>query len=298
MSGDGKKYPTETIIDFSDVVEEQADSTWKKVGQRLSEIGWDESGNLVNLKQAVPFLLVSAQQELAWEREKELEQEREQVQAGEDFWADLEETGREADRAPITILDTKTNSFFSGLVRRRDNDFYRNGMAYKFVKQIQEENIFTYGYVAKAHWKMYQKHLYRDKVRHKTFPQPNDIIIVVSSLGNRAMPEHWEDQQKMFDEWIARIPNKKCIGGTKDFGGRYAGSKPMPKKHNEPGRYRIYVTETYLARNALEKHGGVCVGNGWGGVNILNLTPEETARVLDDNFKQARRGKRKKNGGN
>jgi hypothetical protein len=132
-----------------------------------------------------------------------------------------------------TIYDTKECRFFPALIRRRDNDFYRRGMAIRYARQMEYEHVHAYCRVIPDRWPACRKGYNRRGIRYKLFPQP-DTFIVTSQAGTISLPVDFSTQVYTIDHWIESIPQGKAVGGTRGFGGPWAGSRP---KSREPGRY-------------------------------------------------------------
>jgi len=132
-----------------------------------------------------------------------------------------------------TIYDVKEQRFFPALVRRRDNDFYRRGMAIRYAVQLKIEKVDRYEHIKHEAWKAYRERLRWRGLRYKVFPQVDDLI-VVSQLGTNPLCIDFSMQVGLIDTWIKAIPEGRRVSGTRGFGGKYAGSRPRSR---EPGRY-------------------------------------------------------------
>jgi hypothetical protein len=278
-----RRLPSPTRRDGS----EHEDEFWKRVGEGLSRVAWDEQGKLIDLQQELPSLVLEAQVDMPSVRAPQ-----------EDFWADLKQMEREANRGFPMIYDSKTQRFFPASIRRRDDAAYRRFMARRFVRQFEEEEIDTYGYVAKMAWGMYRKTLSRRNLPYKKFPQPGDVFIVVSSDGSRSLPEDRRGRVALVDAWIANTPEKKYIRGNKGFGGRYAGRRP---KRREPGRYLVLKAHAVEVEWALKRDEKSFTSNGEDGIDLIGMKPEKALEYVKATFSQmeAIRGiARKKKDGN
>lgn len=147
------------------------------------------------------------------------------------FPEETQEEPEKKESLPGTIYDSVERRFFPALVRRRDNAFYRRGMAIRYAMQFQAEGVDAYEGV--ENWKAYREMLRRREVRYKLFPQVQEWI-VVSCLGGELLPNDFSTRVTIIDGWIADIPEGKKVGGTRGFGGKHKGSRP---KSREPERY-------------------------------------------------------------
>lgn len=175
-----------------------------------------------------------------------------------------------------TIFDKKKPRFFPALIRRRDNMFYRRGMAIRYALQFSHENIWTYGYTETDKWETIRQRMLREGVRYKAFPRDDDTKIVVSILGDLKMPHDWNKRVSLIDNWIAAAPIGTRITGSRGFGGKFAGARPKSK---EPGRYlRINVSIGEVI-SELDKDGIPYTDDG---ENVLITLPngESTEYVL------------------
>ena len=137
-------------------------------------------------------------------------------------------------KQPGTIYDSKERRLFTALVRRRDNDLYRRGMAVRYAFQFAEEGIYMYGYVENDGWDAFRKNMQRMDEKYKAFPRNNGRKIVVSKFGEIKLPWTWKEKVELIDRWIATVPVKMRITGSREFGGRFKGARPRSR---EPGRY-------------------------------------------------------------
>jgi len=129
---------------------------------------------------------------------------------------------------PPVTYDSQNRVFFIPGSQRRDNKYWRRSRAKRYAKQIEEEGIETYGLVAEEGWAMYRQGLIRAGTKYKSFPQER-VIVAISEKGNRELPKG-EGLVEQIDEWIAGMPEKKAMGGTQGFGGKWSGSKKKPEK--------------------------------------------------------------------
>jgi len=178
------------------------------------------------------------------------------------------------------IYDSKKVRFFAALVRRRDNDFYRRGLARRYALQFQEEDIDAYEWVAATEQKSYQRQLRSAKLRYKAFPLNNGTAVIVSAKGNKFLPVDQEDLVKLIDGWIASIPEGKSTSGTRKFGGRFAGAEARRK---EPGRFLRLKCSTQEVIATLEKDRLLYLGSSDRGVTLM-MEPGEALRYVREHF--------------
>lgn len=151
------------------------------------------------------------------------------------------------------------------MIRRRDNDFYRHGMAVRYVKQIEIEGIHTYKWVENGRWGAERKQLSRGGYRYKMFPQPDNTKIVVSHIGDILLPVDIDTRTELIDHWIKVIPEGDRVGGTHGFGGDHAGSCPPSKAKGRYYRIKHHIEivkgELYISGIEFreDEHGNVYI---------------------------------------
>jgi hypothetical protein len=230
------------------------DRFWRRVAERLSNVAWDEQGKLVDLQQELPNLVLKAQLDMPSVKVAEQEQEQ------EDFWAEYDEMSEIVHQEFLAgypvLYDTRTGRCF---VPRRDYERNRSDEKYRRIQagwcllQMEEEGVSTYRYEDEGKWKTTKRRLNRKGIRHRTFPQPDGVIILVSSLDGVKLPPDREEWLEMIGEWIARIPDGKRIGGTRDFGGkRLKGLEPKgDRRYIRLNKYHIDQVRSIAERDEM-----------------------------------------------
>ena len=132
------------------------------------------------------------------------------------------------------FFDTKENRFWFGAPLTHQNPFHKRRLADRVLLQLLEEGVDLYSRVSTEHIKAYNQTLNRKGVRRRSLPQEEGVTIVLSQEGTRRLPEEEPKRIDLLKEWIANIPPKGQIGGTRDFGGKHAGFSFGSK---EPGRH-------------------------------------------------------------
>lgn len=138
-------------------------------------------------------------------------------------------------------VNRQENKFFDIAEKRfyivpklsRQNPYQQRRMANRLSQQLEAEGVDTYSRVHYEYWKIYRRSLHRREARHRTLAQPESVI-VLSAIGEHALPDDPVKRNELLIEWIAAIPRGKKIGGTSDFGGAHRGFRSPP---TEPGRY-------------------------------------------------------------
>lgn len=106
------------------------------------------------------------------------------------------------------------------------NGHWRGRLADLYTKQIDEEGIATWDIVSTLGWDLYEKDLRATGGRYRGFEQRDGVVIAISILGRRELPDTFEGRVELVDHWLAWMPWRTRIKGPRDFGGEYAGSRP------------------------------------------------------------------------
>jgi len=137
-------------------------------------------------------------------------------------------------------------------------------------------------YVEYAEWGAYRKQLNRKGIRYKMIPQERNIV-ALSQTGGIHLPVHLRMRIRLLDDWIARIPNGKRIGGTRGFGGEWAGSRPK----GNPTRYLKLLWSLSLIVNALKEDEVEFLDDTLQNVKLVGLTHDEALEYVKAHFAPA-----------
>ena len=176
-----------------------------------------------------------------------------------------------------------TGRYYPALPRRRDEDAYRKKLVERYILQFEWEGVETWGLVSGGLWKSYQHNLSRRDIRHKTFWRPTNCIAVVSRLGTKELSGVTVSRTELIDEWVRTMPENKRVGGTRGFGGPFAGSVPDNSSNGE----WLYTTKgvahvEYLMRRDEIPH---CGDNDGGNVDFSKTKREVVLEYARETLK-------------
>jgi len=133
-----------------------------------------------------------------------------------------------------SFYDTKEGRFFPALNRSKRSAFFRNFLADRYTHQMYWEETHEYIVIDADEWVKIRTRLRRAGARYKTFPIPDELIIVARE-GEVELPVEFKARKQMVDSWLELAPEGSRCGGVHGFGGPWKGSRRNGK--SEPGRY-------------------------------------------------------------
>jgi hypothetical protein len=212
-------------------------SEWDNLFWRgVSQVAWDEEGQVVNLQENLPRLLWEAQRDLV--KVTPLDPETVRKRTGvRRFWEAYDEVVEEERQEFLagypTLYDPRTGQCFvprRDYKRNRKDEKYRWMQAEWICKQLRYEEVDFYDIVPDERWNAMREKLRYHGIKNRNFPRKGSRV-VASKLGSVRLPDDLEERVELIDNWIASIPDERRIGGNGDFGGeKYKGLEPRSEK--------------------------------------------------------------------
>jgi hypothetical protein len=183
----------------------------------------------------------------------------------------------------------QVNTFYSIPERRfytmpplnRQNPYQAKRLTRRCLLQLGEENVDTYGFV---HWEYvdgYKQALNRDGVMCRILRQNDGPAVILSKMGNHALPNDQAEREKLVMGWIMNIPNGKKIGGNDNFGGKHAGFYFPPKNPGQNIRIHAELWDVEVTLDSDEiKHK---TGDG-SDIVIVSMSGERAEKYVRDTF--------------
>lgn len=184
-------------------------------------------------------------------------------------------------KTKVTFYNIPERRFYTMPSLSRQNPYQAKRLTRRCLLQLREEGVNTYEYVHHDYVNGYKQSLNRDGVMCRIFKQNDGPAIVLSKIGDHALPEDEDELRELIRGWIVNIPKGKKIGGNDEFGGKHAGFHFSPKNPGQNIRVHAELWDVEITLDSSEvKH----KMDDRGDIVITSMDSEQAERYVRNTF--------------